>query len=154
MKKKKLSIIFWALLCLIAFYFSFLSQAAYTVDIPKGTSFRRIVELLEQTGLVKHKLLFYLLAVSQNAAGHIRAGEYELTASMSPLEMLRKIVRGQIKGYTVTFPEDITMKEAVARLVTYKLVDEKEFMNLASDREFLASLDIEGANLEGYLYPD
>jgi len=163
MKKKKLSIIFWALLCLIFFYFSFLSyaesplsegQAAYTVDIPKGASFHRIVELLEQTGLVKHKLLFYLLAVSQNAAGHIRAGEYELMVSMSPLEMLRKMVRGQIKGYTVTFPEDITMKEAIGRLVTYKLVDEKEFMNLASDREFLASLDIEGANLEGYLYPD
>ncbi|HLA26446.1 MAG TPA: endolytic transglycosylase MltG [Syntrophales bacterium] len=163
MNKKKIPIVFWALLGLIFFYFSFLSyaesplsegQAAYTVDIPKGASFRRIVKLLEQAGLVKHKLLFYLLAVSQNAAGHIRAGEYELAVSMSPHEMLRKMVKGQIKAYPVIFPEDITMKEAVARLVTYKLVDEKEFMKLASNQEFLASLGIEGANLEGYLYPD
>lgn len=163
MKKKKLSLIFWLLLGLA---FSSLvlvmyaespvgeGNAAYTVDIPKGTSFTGIVEILDERGLIRHKLLFYLLAVSQGVAVHIRAGEYELAPSLSPLEILRKLVKGQIKGYAITFPEDIALKEIIARLVTYKLIDEQEFTALASDREFLASLDVAGATLEGYLYPD
>ena len=125
-----------------------------TVEIPAGTSFYKIVEILHEKKLVKHRLPFYLLAFSQKAAAYIRAGEYELSNSMSPLEMLRKLVRGEIKGYPVTFPEDITLKEIAARLAERKLADEKTFMEIASDREFLASLGIEGASLEGFLYPD
>lgn len=163
MCKKKLTILFWVVLvflfsCLSLLYYakspSVDLYTAYTVDIPKGTGFYKIVEILHEKGLVKHRLLFYLLAFSQNAAGHIRAGEYELANSMSPLEILRKLVRGEIKGYSVTFPEDITLKEVAARLAAYKLVDEKAFMGIASDQEFLASLGIEGTSLEGFLYPD
>jgi len=162
-KKKRLSIIFLALLIPLFSGLSLLlyaqsplgdSKAACTIDIPKGTSFNRIVGILDDAGLVKHKLLFSLLAVTQSAAGHIRAGEYELASSMSPLEILQKLVRGEIKGYFVTFPEDMTLREVAARLASYKLVDEKTFMKLSSDREFLDSLGIAGATLEGFLYPD
>jgi UPF0755 protein len=112
------------------------------------------VGILDNAGLVKHKLLFSLLAVTQSAAGHIRAGEYELASSMSPLEVLKKLVKGEIKGYLVTFPEDISLREVASRLASYKLADENTFMKIASDREFLDSLGIAGATLEGFLYPD
>jgi UPF0755 protein len=161
--KKKLAILLWVVLiplfpCLSLLYYaeSPLSKnhAIYTIDIPKGTSFIKIVDILNEAGLVKYRPFFYLLAISQSAAGHIRAGEYELASSMSPHEILRKLVKGEIKGYGITFPEDTTLREMAACLASYKLVEETAFMTLASDRNFFASLGIEGPSMEGFLFPD
>ena len=125
-----------------------------TVDIPKGTSFLQSVDLLEKAGLVKHKYIFYALVIIRNAHGHIRAGEYEMSASMSPMKIIDKLVNGDIKTYSITIPEDFTMREIAARLVSKGLVDEKLFLSLAKDTKLLAELDIEGKSVEGYLYPE
>ncbi len=125
-----------------------------TVDIPRGTSFLRSVDLLENAGLIKNKYLFYALVIARNAQGNIRAGEYELSTSMSPMEIIDKLVKGDIKFYRVTIPEDFTLREIAARLVSYRLVDEKQFLSLSRDTKLLAELDIEGRSVEGYLYPE
>jgi UPF0755 protein len=125
-----------------------------TVDIPSGTSFLQSVDILEKSGLIKHNYLFYFLVISRNAQGHIRAGEYELATSMSPMEIISKLVKGDIIAYPVTFPEDYTVREIAARLAAFKLVEENAFLSLSSDTKFLAPLGIEGASAEGYLYPD
>jgi UPF0755 protein len=125
-----------------------------TVDIPKGTSFLRSVDLLEDAGLIKNKYLFYALVLARNAQGNIRAGEYELSTSMSPLDIINKLVKGDIIFYKVTIPEDFTVAEIATRLASYKLVDEKAFVSLAGDAKFIASLGREGRSAEGYLYPD
>lgn len=127
---------------------------AQTVDIPKGSGFFRITEILDNAGLVHYRPLFWVLALGKGAARHIRAGEYELNGAMSPSAILDKLVRGEIKVYPVMLPEDITANEVAKRLSAFKLVDEKEFMTLATDRSFLASLDIEADSIEGYLFPD
>ena len=125
-----------------------------TVDIPRGTSFLRSVDLLENAGLIKNKYLFYALVIARNAQGNIRAGEYELSTSMSPMEIIDKLVKGDIKFYRVTIPEDFTLREIAVRLAFYRLVDEKLFLSLAKDTKLLAELDIEGRSVEGYLYPE
>jgi UPF0755 protein len=125
-----------------------------TVDIPRGTSFLRSVDLLEDAGLIKNKYLFYALVIARNAQGNIRAGEYELSTSMSPLDIINKLVKGDIISYKVTIPEDFTVMEIAARLASYKLVDEKTFVSVSEDAKFIASLGIEGRSAEGYLYPD
>jgi UPF0755 protein len=124
------------------------------VDIPKGAGFFRITEILDHAGLVNNRPFFWVLALSKKAARHIRSGQYELAGSMSPSAIINKLVRGEIKVYRVTLPEDITVSEVARRLSADKLVDEKEFMMLATNRSFLASLDIEADSIEGYLYPN
>lgn len=125
-----------------------------TVNIPKGTGFLNTVTILENEGLIKNKYLFYALAVSKNAQSHIKAGEYELETSMSPMDIINKLVKGDIISYPVTFPEDFTVREIASRLASYNLVEEGVFLSLSSDITFLASLGIEGRHAEGYLYPD
>lgn len=124
------------------------------VDIPKGAGFFRITQILDEAGLVKNRPFFWILSIVKQATRHIRAGEYEFAGSLSPSEILDKLVRGEIKSYTVMLPEDITVTEAARRLVADKLINEKEFMTLATDREFLASIGIEAESLEGYLFPE
>jgi UPF0755 protein len=125
-----------------------------TIEIPKGTGFLQIVALLDDAGFVTNKPFFYALAVFKGAARQIRAGEYELSSNMSPIEIIDKLVQGRIKAYDVTIPEDFTVREIAVRLASYKLVDEKVFLALASDRPFLSSLGIDGKNAEGFLYPE
>jgi UPF0755 protein len=124
------------------------------VNIPKGTGFLHAVAILEKADLIKNKYLFYLLAISKNAQSHIKAGEYELVTSLSPMDMIDKLVRGDILFYPVTIPEDFTVSEIASRLVSYNLVEESVFLSLSTDVTFLASLGIEGRHAEGYLYPD
>ena len=125
-----------------------------TVYIPKGASFSEIVDILDQAGMVKNKVFFTLLALFKGVAGQIKAGEYELATSMSPNEITDKLFEGDIKIHEVTIPEDFTLKQIADRLVAENLVSEKNFISVTTDPVFLASLNIDAASAEGYLYPD
>ena len=125
-----------------------------TVDIPKGAGFFAITQILYREGLVENRPFFWLLALGKKAERTIRAGEYELSGAMTPAQIIAKLVQGEVKVYTVTLPEDITVKEVVERLAAVKLINEKLFMTLAADKSFLASLGIAGESIEGYLSPD
>lgn len=130
------------------------SSVAKIVDIPKGASFFRITEILYDSGLVENRPFFWALALGKGATKSIRAGEYEFTGSMSPAEIIEKLVRGEIKYYTVLLPEDITVNEIARKLAALKLINEKEFLFLTTDKPFLTSLGIEGDSIEGYLFPE
>ncbi|HOF04974.1 MAG TPA: endolytic transglycosylase MltG [Syntrophales bacterium] len=124
------------------------------IDIPRGYSFLQIITELDRVGLVTNRPAFYALAIIKGAARQIRAGEYELSTAMSPVEIIDKLVKGKIKAYKITIPEDFTIREIAALLAANKLVKESAFLRLAHDRSLAASLGIEGSSLEGYLYPE
>jgi UPF0755 protein len=130
------------------------SDTAQIVDIPKGAGFFRITEILHDADLIGNRPFFWVLAIGKGVRKQIRAGEYEFAGTLSPLQILDKLVRGDIKSYAVLLPEDITVADAAKRLLADKLITEKEFMTLATDKAFLASLGIEGDSLEGYLFPE
>ncbi len=124
------------------------------VEIPRGSSFSKISEILYEAGLVRHRIAFHLFAKLKDAPRRIRAGEYELTSSMSPAIILDKLVRGEIKGYRVAVPEGFGMRQIAAALSSQKLANEKEFIRLCTDRNFLSSLRITAKTAEGYLFPE
>jgi UPF0755 protein len=124
------------------------------VDIPTGSSFFEVTEILNQAGLVKHRIFFYSLTIIKDARRHIRAGEYEFNTSMTPIAMINKLIRGEIKEYIILIPEDFSMKEIADRLYSEKLINKEIFFELASDKDFLKSLNIKAESIEGYLFPD
>jgi len=125
-----------------------------TVDIPRGASFSHAMDILEAEGLLRQRELFHLLALLRNGTRQIRTGEYEFSGAMSPSEILGKLIRGEIKGYRITVPEGFTVRQVLERLLASRLVDEKEFLRLSTDRQFLSTLGIGGRSLEGYLFPE
>jgi len=124
------------------------------VDIPTGSSFLKVTEILNQAGLIKHRVLFYSLSIMKRATRSIRAGEYEFNTSLTPVAMIDKLLRGEIKNYKVVIPEDLSLKEIAARLDEFKLIDKELFFELASDEDFLESLNIKADSIEGYLFPE
>ncbi len=124
------------------------------VDLPTGTSFVKTTKILSDAGLVKNRLFFYVLVGVKRATRTIRAGEYEFSTSLSPSELVDKLIRGDIKNYRVIIYEDSSLKQIAARLKEYKLIDEKTFFELSEDRVFLSLLGVQGPSIEGYLFPD
>jgi UPF0755 protein len=99
---------------------------------------------------------YYALAILKRSSRHIRAGEYELASSMSPNEIIGRLVRGMIKGYRVTIPEDWSLQEISDLLSSsdLRLVKRDAFLAAARDPGFLEGLNIQGASAEGYLFPN
>ncbi len=125
-----------------------------TVEIPRGSSLKETVDILDKAGLIRHRRGFYLLAFLTGASEHIKAGEYDLRSSMTPMAALERMVKGKVKEYAVFIPEGFTLRQIAARLEEQGLADGKTFISLAYDKVLLSSLGIEGESAEGYLFPD
>lgn len=124
------------------------------VVIPDGATFQQVAALLRQNGLIKNRAAFVLFGKSQSVDRKIHAGEYELNAGMLPAEILAKLQSGQVVLHPVTIPEGLTMVQIADLLAQKAMVDPVEFLRLARDRAFVASLGVTSDTLEGYLYPD
>jgi len=129
-------------------------DAMVKVDIPTGSGFHKVTEILNKAGLVKSRFLFYALAMTKNATRSIKAGEYGFSDSMTPGTIIDKLLRGDVILYKVTIPEDFTTKEVAERLMAYNLIDEKTFFDLAVDRDFLNTQGIKTKSIEGFLFPE
>ncbi|MEY4705018.1 MAG: hypothetical protein RL042_1220 [Nitrospirota bacterium] len=124
------------------------------VLIPDGSTFQQIAALLERERLIKSRSAFVIFGKSQSADRKVHAGEYELNPGMTPAEILAKLLNGHVVLHPLTIPEGLTLIQ-VADLVSQQgFTDRAEFLRLAKDRAFIASLGITAETLEGYLYPD
>jgi len=125
--------------------------------IKKGTSLRKVAELLDQEGIVKHRFLFVWLTQLTGKKSEIRAGEYELHTRMLPLEVLEALVKAQAKRHLVTIPEGYTLTQIAQLLEELNLAGKKEFLQKTSSLPFIHALGFSqsaGSTLEGYLFPD
>jgi len=124
------------------------------IVIPDGATFQFVASLLEREQLIKSRHAFIILGKAQSADRKVHAGEYELNPGMSPPEILSKLRSGQVVLHPLTIPEGLTLVQ-IAELVSQQgFADRAEFIRLAKDRAFIASLDIQAETLEGYLYPN
>ena len=73
------------------------------VYILKDSSFLEATKIFKQAGLVKNSFLFCSLAMIKISYRHIRAGEYKFSTSMTPSEMIDKLMHGESKIYRKTF---------------------------------------------------
>ena len=127
---------------------------AKIVDIPEGMTLRQLAARLEQERLIRSQWAFVLLGKLTGADRHIKVGEYEVHAGMRPGEMLAEFLSGHVVLYQVTIPEGYTIVELAQVFAQHGVADPEDLIRLAHDGEFIRSLDIEAASLEGYLFPD
>jgi UPF0755 protein len=127
---------------------------AQLVIIPEGSSYQQAASLLKREHLIRSRMAFILLGKFKAADRRIHPGEYELNAAMSAGDILNKLLAGRVVLHPITIPEGFTMSQIGHMLGQLDITDTAEFFRLARDPEFIASLGIQAASLEGYLFPE
>jgi UPF0755 protein len=128
--------------------------AEVVFEVAAGESLPEIARRLEGAGLVRHRLAIEALGRGRALAGRLQAGEYLLSPARSPAEILEQIASGRVITYEVSFPEGLTAAQFAERLAEAGLAERDAFLSLVRDPEAPARLGVEGATLEGYLFPE
>jgi peptidoglycan lytic transglycosylase G len=125
-----------------------------TVVIRAGDGFSGTAGRLADAGLNPHPFKFAALARLKGYDKRVRAGEYDLSRTMTPLQILEALIRGKDKLYRITVPEGYNLKQIAAAVARAGFGSEKDFLRAAEDKDRVAGYAVDGPTLEGYLFPD
>jgi UPF0755 protein len=152
------------LLCTASYFYiditAFINTPASDSDqqqlfiIKPGSSLTTIARNLEQAQLITSQSYFKIFVRSKKSSKSIQAGEYLLSASQSPAQVLKTLRQGKVKLYRLTLPEGLSIRETALAVEKADLCNRDEFETLCRDKTFIQTLEIKAITLEGYLYPD
>lgn len=115
----------WIIVACIVVTLNYFSFRSSTISLPAegmeyqlkpGTSMSGLAKELVDLGVINHQRFLVLLGREQGFARHLQAGEYQLTGTMTPLDMLRKFSEGDVKLHSLTIIEGQTIKDILAVL--------------------------------------
>lgn len=122
------------------------------VEIPRGAGFRAAVEQLEKSGVGIRRHEFELLARSMGKVRDIKAGSYEISQPVTPLQLLQKLTRGDVTQAEVRLIEGWTFAQFRAALDASP--DLRHDTKGLDDAQVLERLRIAEKHPEGHFFPD
>jgi UPF0755 protein len=123
-------------------------------EIAERESLAGVASRLARDGVIRNRVYFVLLGRVTGRDRQLQAGEYALSPSMRPLEILEHFRRGAVVLHPVTIPEGYTVSQIADAFGAAGFGDPDELRALAESPEFARELGIEAPTLEGYLFPD
>ena len=125
-----------------------------SVEIPTGAGSVAIGRRLVESGVVSDELTFRVALRLSGNARRLQAGEYVFDRPMSAVEVVEKMVRGDVALVSVTFREGLTIQEMSAVFEAAGFGAATTFVEAAGNAALVRDIDAEAEDLEGYLFPD
>jgi UPF0755 protein len=131
------------------------------ITVEANASTRAVVARLSREGVLAREwpTLLWLKTAARDAK--FKTGDYEFQSPVTPLEVIRKLTRGDVATRSITFPEgwnqfDIAAKlaQALPGMKQPPPSGPQEVLELFKNTELIADLDPQARTLEGYLFPD
>ena len=123
-------------------------------EIQPGMTLKQVAQELSRLGLIRSPSAFQAIAYIQDKETQVMVGEFSLSPSMLPTEIILRITSGKTVPHPVTIPEGYRITEIAALLHEQKLADPDTFIRLTQDKDLIRSLGIPTDTLEGYLFPE
>ncbi len=124
------------------------------VVVDRGMQAPQIANLLVARGVLAHRLPFLIRYALSRTRRRLKAGEYLFDRPLSPLDVYRKLVEGDIYLHAVTIPEGFDRFD-MAQVFRIQLgLSTDQFLRVTRQTGMLRDLDPHAPTLEGYLYPD
>jgi UPF0755 protein len=121
-------------------------------DLRKGSTLTTVAHQLTDAGVLRQPALFVLLGRILGKARSVKAGNYEIEAPLTPLQLLRKITVGDYTQVAIVFPEGWTFRQMRGLLDEHPaLLHETSGL---SDADILGRLGSDAASTEGWFFPD
>jgi peptidoglycan lytic transglycosylase G len=122
------------------------------VEIPRGAGFRAALEQLEKSGIEVRRYEFETLARALGKVRNVKAGSYEISQPVTPLQLLEKLTRGDVTQAEVRLIEGWTFAQFRAALD--QSPDLRHDTRGQDDAQILARLQATEKHPEGLFFPD
>jgi len=122
-------------------------------EVSRGESFSAVAARLYDGGVVVDPRALRVYAKLRRVDRSIKTGTYEFTIGEPPLEVLGRLVDGDILKVAVTIPEGFTTWD-IAGAFRAAGVDSVAMLAATRDSTERARRRIDALSLEGYLFPD
>lgn len=129
-------------------------SAVATVEIPSGIGLAGIKARLVGAGVIRDDPRFILLAKQMGVAKGLQAGEYAFAPGVTARAVLRDLAEGKTVLHGITLAEGLNLYQAADLIQTGGWGSREEFLRLVSDPGLIQGFGLEGATLEGYLFPE
>jgi UPF0755 protein len=123
-------------------------------EVAPDTTLKKVAYNLEEKGLIKS---WWALSVLSRLGGNdkkINAGEYELSRSMSTVDVYRKLISGKTFMRNVTVKEGMTVWQIAEAVEKAGLLPRQDFETSVKDIKMLSVAGIPSESFEGYLFPE
>lgn len=126
-----------------------------TIDIEKGSNWKKVAAMLKDRGLISHDEAFYWMIREQKWDANLKTGEFDFQGSMTPMDVAQKIMSGKVKTYAFTIPEGYNKFDAANVFSGIDWIKGSgNFLEICHDKNFLNSIGAKGQqSCEGLLFP-
>lgn len=115
------------------------------IEIPRGEPLHNTATLLKLAGVIRWPKYFLVYAKLKGVTSKIEAGDYLFDHSTTPVEVLDRLVRGDVATFPVTIIEGWTARQ---------IADYLKGVIFLRDPNFAERFLVLSAGLEGTLFPD
>ena len=124
------------------------------ITIPSGQSLKATTESLFKNRIITNPFKFNILARLKGYDKQLKAGEYALSPSMSPIEIMEKLVKGDVELHKLTIPEGLNIHQVADLVAKAGFGQNSSFIAAATDANLARKNGISADTFEGYLFPE
>jgi UPF0755 protein len=119
--------------------------------IEKDWNTQNVAQALEEKKIIRSWWSVYYLIKYRKEPIRIVGGEYALSPSMTPAQVVDRLGSGDLVEYKVIMPPGVTVKEAAKAISVTKLVSEKEVLEAMHNQTLMTQSGVPAFIPEGYI---
>jgi len=127
-------------------------REGYEFTVKAGASLRTLSRRLADEGLMPDAHSFWILGRVLGKDKAIQAGTYRMERSMTPVEILDKMNRGDVVAVEIAFIEGTTLRQWLAQMKQHPRL--RQTLDGKSADELRAAVGLPEGAAEGWLFPD
>jgi UPF0755 protein len=122
-----------------------------TINVERGSTLTAISRKLHQRGILDHPRVIVLYA-RLFSKSEIRAGEYLIEMTDSPLSILDKLTKGNVIQYQITIPEGWNFEQILNELNSQENLE--HLIDAENYKSSLEKMGFTSDHPEGWFFPD
>ncbi|MCW8918067.1 MAG: endolytic transglycosylase MltG [Gammaproteobacteria bacterium] len=122
------------------------------LQVNPGSSVTAVARDLQRRGLIAEGRYFVWMTRLRGKTGSIQAGEYPITAGMTPSQLLANMVAGKVYQYAITLLEGWSFRQMMTEIAGNPYL-RHQLKGLTAEA-IMARLGHEGEHPEGRFFPD
>ena len=129
-----------------------LKAPAIDFHIPPGSGLRAVAKQIADAGADLNPWMFIVLGKAMRVEASIKAGSYEISSGVTPLQLVGKLTRGDVTQTDIVFVEGWTFRQIRDRLDAHP--DVRHDSKGLTEAEILRRIGASETRAEGLLFPD